>query len=87
VAVREPLSAIFTADPGTMAGTSEAQHILANLQKAKQKANSTTVCGSLFVGDLMGQHALVVTTGAVLSRISCGCKPGFCQWLCTVQTY
>ncbi|GFR47452.1 hypothetical protein Agub_g9177, partial [Astrephomene gubernaculifera] len=57
------LSLILTADPGDFSGTPEAQHIISNLRHMRQVARTRSVCGGLYLGRLMGQQALVVTTG------------------------
>ncbi|KXZ49339.1 hypothetical protein GPECTOR_22g933 [Gonium pectorale] len=56
-------SLILTADPGDFSGTPEAHHIIANLRHRTTKPRSESVCGGLYFGSLMGQDALVVTTG------------------------
>ncbi|KAG2443695.1 hypothetical protein HXX76_002043 [Chlamydomonas incerta] len=56
-------SLVLTADPGDFSGTPEAHHIIANLKHKVIKPRSSSVCGGLYFGELMGQPALVVTTG------------------------
>ncbi|KAG2438952.1 hypothetical protein HYH02_010745 [Chlamydomonas schloesseri] len=57
------ISLVLTADPGDFSGTPEAHHIIANLKHKVVKPRSSSVCGGLYFGELMGQAALVVTTG------------------------
>lgn len=57
------VTALMFADDGTFSGSPEALHILANLNGKKQIPVDSTVCGSRFIGKLMGQDVTVITTG------------------------
>lgn len=43
--------------------TAEAHHIIANLKGMGTKPKGTTICGGIYTGSLMGQAAVVSTTG------------------------
>lgn len=60
---QDGFSLILTADPGYFSGVSEAHYILENLRYRQDIPRDRTVCGGQSTGMLMGQQALVVTTG------------------------
>ncbi len=61
--VSEDISLILTADPGDFSGVSEAFFILDNLRDRRDVPRRQTVCGDVSSGEIMGQPAVVVTTG------------------------
>jgi hypothetical protein len=63
--VLQRFSVILTADPGDFSGTPEAHYIIANLQDKHAKPLDASICRGQFLGTLMGQRVLVVTTGQV----------------------
>ncbi|KAG1654769.1 hypothetical protein FOA52_015329 [Chlamydomonas sp. UWO 241] len=67
---RHAFSLILTADPGDFSGVSEAHHVLANLVERRENPRSSSVCGQVSTGTLMGEFVVVATTGIGASAAS-----------------